>query len=69
MSSLGIIIPKKKNIKLQIWVKNSSRAGSFLILHSYKPYINDLESLLKKKKNLNVECVRKRKCIGKWINK
>ena len=65
MSSLGIIIPKKEKYKTtDLGKKILSRAGSFLILHSYKPYINDLESLLIKRKNLNVECVRKENVLG-----
>ena len=69
MSSLGIIIPKKEKYKTtDLGKKILSRAGSFLILHSYKPYINDLESLLIKRKTKRRVC-KKRKCIGKWINK
>ena len=40
------------------------RSGSFLLLHSYKPFINNLEKSLIKSKKISLKCDRSQNVIG-----
>jgi|TARA_Y100000294_G_C8519783_1_gene322387 ubiquinone/menaquinone biosynthesis C-methylase UbiE len=68
---LGLLrIKRKKNIKnifylsTELGKKIFLRSGSFLLLHSYKPFVNKLEKNLTLKKKLSVSCDRGENVIG-----
>ena len=66
--NLGLIKFKNKNKKIFISTtlgkKIFLRAGSFLILHSYKSYINNLDETLIKNPRPNNKCNREENIIG-----
>lgn len=66
--NLGLIKDKNKNkktfVSTTLGKKIFLRAGSFLILHSYKPYINNLHKTLIKNTQSNYKCDREENIIG-----
>ena len=69
--SLGLLnIKKKKNTRNKLFYatklgkKIFLRSGSFLLLHSYKPFVNELEKNLIKKKTSLIFCNRGENVIG-----
>jgi len=67
LASLGLlsILKSKKKFKVtKIGKKIFLRSGSFLLLHSYKPYVNELEKNLIKKKTITISCNRAENVVG-----
>ena len=67
LASLGLlsVLKNKKKFKVtNIGKKIFLRSGSFLILHSYKPYVNELAKNLTKKRTMAISCNRAENVVG-----
>ncbi len=66
--SLGLLELKNNKKKIfkatKIGTKIFKRSGSFLLIHSYKPFINELEKNLISKSNPNIRCDRAENVVG-----
>ena len=63
--SLGLLSKHQNKFKTTgLGKKIFLRSGSFLLLHSYKPFINNLEKSLIKSKKISASCDRSQNVIG-----
>ncbi len=63
--SLDLLSVKNNSFKTtKLGRKILLRSGSFLLLHSYKPFVNNLEKSLIKNKNTSISCDREQNVIG-----
>jgi hypothetical protein len=68
LESIGLLKKKKKTYtRTFLGKKILSRSGSFHLIHSYAPFINNLEEILKSKTKKNIQCDRNENILGSGL--
>ena len=66
-NSVASLTNASKNSVTFLGKKILSRSGSFHLIHSYAPFINNLEEILKSKTKKNIQCDRNENILGSGL--